>query len=65
MRTQAGSKAKKPATEKGRRELGSAELSRLWNLTETNIDGCRNAVEAGRFIPEVKDYFRESIEQVL
>jgi hypothetical protein len=58
-----GGEAKK-AKGAGERDLGSAELSRLWSLSETNLDGCESAVESGRFIPDVGSYFKEAIEQV-
>mmetsp|Transcript_37374 Transcript_37374/g.97978 ORF Transcript_37374/g.97978 Transcript_37374/m.97978 type:complete len:570 (-) Transcript_37374:56-1765(-) len=46
------------------KDLGSAEVTRLWNLTATNLDGCKGAIDAGRSIPEVGVYFKEAISQV-
>lgn len=46
-------------------DMGSAELTRLWNLSKTNLEGCESAVESGRSIPDVETYFAEAIQQVL
>nr|CAB3266945.1 THO complex subunit 1 [Phallusia mammillata] len=41
--------------------MGSPELTRLWNLCPNNLDACRSSQR--EFVPSLKDYFAESIEQ--
>ncbi|CAK8672598.1 unnamed protein product [Clavelina lepadiformis] len=41
--------------------MGSAELTRLWNLHPDNLAACRST--SREFLPSLQDYFMECIEQ--
>ncbi|KAL5016765.1 hypothetical protein ScPMuIL_006354 [Solemya velum] len=42
-------------------KMGSAELTRLWNLDPDNLDACKS--EKRIFLPTLRDYFAEAVEQ--
>ncbi|XP_071807564.1 THO complex subunit 1-like [Asterias amurensis] len=42
-------------------DMGSPELTRLWNICPDNLDACR--AENRMFIPSLEDYFEEAIDQ--
>ena len=41
--------------------MGSAELTRLWNLNADNMDACKDDKRV--FLPNLEDFFGEAIEQ--
>ncbi|CAC5356367.1 THOC1 [Mytilus coruscus] len=42
-------------------KMGSAELTRLWNLSPDNMDACKD--EKRVFLPSLEDYFSDAIDQ--
>jgi THO complex subunit 1 len=42
-------------------KMGSAELTRLWNLNADNMDACKDDKRV--FLPNLEDFFGEAIEQ--
>lgn len=42
-------------------KMGSAELTRLWNLNPDNMDACRS--EDREFLPTLEEFFANAIEQ--
>ncbi|XP_041483923.1 THO complex subunit 1-like [Lytechinus variegatus] len=42
-------------------DLGSPELTRLWNVYPSNLEAC--AAEDRIFLPQVEDFFQEAIDQ--
>ena len=42
-------------------DMGSAELSRLWNLCPNNLEACK--LKTRNFVPDVKGFLEEPIEQ--
>lgn len=42
--------------------LGSSELTRLWNICPDNLEACK-AENRTKFLPTLQDFFEEAIEQ--
>ncbi|XP_071964290.1 THO complex subunit 1-like [Antedon mediterranea] len=44
-----------------RRDMGSPELTKLWNICPDNMEACRS--ESRIFLPNMEEFFEEAIEQ--
>ncbi|XP_055956508.1 THO complex subunit 1 isoform X1 [Patella vulgata] len=48
-------------TSAGKINMGSSELTRLWNINSDNMDACK--ADTRVFLPHLEEYFAEAIEQ--
>jgi len=50
------------STKSAKLDLGSSELTRLWNICPDNLEACK-AENRTKFLPTLQEFFEEAIEQ--
>lgn len=62
MEVEDGASPAKKAKAADKLDLGSAELTRLWNITKTNLESCK--ADSRRSTPKTGEFFEEALEQI-
>lgn len=62
MEVEDGASPAKKAKAADKLDLGSAELTRLWNITKTNLESCK--ADSRRSTPKTGEFFSEALEQI-